>query len=451
VGTYDAVVVGGGPAGSVAATVLARGGAKVALVDKTTFPRDKACGDVVGPRGVATLSRLGLVPPGLLELGDIVVVGPTGDRAVLPALPGVDFPARGWALPRQQLDGWLWEAAVAAGAEPITARVAGVTTDPTGEVEVSLDGAPRFVASALIGADGATSGVAAALGLVDPGRVLWGFAVRVYLHQAVELPVIALWDPEPGQGFPGYGWLFPGPGGEANAGLGLGVGADRRAGSRAVRRLDDFLVHLAGLGLLDREPGEDGRLTGGRRRGGRGGLTGDEAGDEASSPGGGGDRQAPLGGWLKMGMVGTVPARGRVLLVGDAAGLVNPLQGEGIGPAVASAEAAALAVLAGPEQASRRYLAYLRLHHEQFMGSVAALHRGLIPRPRAISATGRLLTRAPLARALGPAWSLYWNGLAEGARPGPGRRLARVADATARAVTARSATRRWLEDALNGA
>ena len=55
-----------------------------------------------------------------------------------------------------------------------------------------------------------------------------------------------------------------------------------------------------------------------------------------------------LGGWLKMGMVGTVAARGRIFLVGDAAGLVNPLQGEGIAPAMTSAAAAAEAILAGP-------------------------------------------------------------------------------------------------------
>ena len=50
------LVVGGGPAGSVAALVLARGGAQVALVDKSAFPRDKACGDVVGPRGLQLLA-----------------------------------------------------------------------------------------------------------------------------------------------------------------------------------------------------------------------------------------------------------------------------------------------------------------------------------------------------------------------------------------------------------
>jgi len=57
---FDAVVVGAGPAGSVAALTLARGGAHVALVDKARFPRDKACGDLIGPRGVALLSELGV-------------------------------------------------------------------------------------------------------------------------------------------------------------------------------------------------------------------------------------------------------------------------------------------------------------------------------------------------------------------------------------------------------
>jgi choline dehydrogenase-like flavoprotein len=62
-GRFDAIVVGAGPAGSVAALVLARGGARVALVDRSSFPRDKACGDVVGPRGVRLLERLGVNVP----------------------------------------------------------------------------------------------------------------------------------------------------------------------------------------------------------------------------------------------------------------------------------------------------------------------------------------------------------------------------------------------------
>ena len=60
---FDVVVVGAGPAGSVAALVLARGGARVALVDKAVFPRDKACGDLIGPRGVQLLVDLDLPSP----------------------------------------------------------------------------------------------------------------------------------------------------------------------------------------------------------------------------------------------------------------------------------------------------------------------------------------------------------------------------------------------------
>ena len=60
---FDALVVGSGPAGSIAALVLARGGARVALVDKASFPREKACGDLIGPRGVQLLHELAVEVP----------------------------------------------------------------------------------------------------------------------------------------------------------------------------------------------------------------------------------------------------------------------------------------------------------------------------------------------------------------------------------------------------
>ncbi|MDQ6613335.1 MAG: FAD-dependent monooxygenase, partial [Actinomycetota bacterium] len=70
---FDTVIVGSGPAGSIAALVLARGGARVALVDKAAFPRDKACGDLIGPRGVQVLDDLGIASPGTTRVGDMVV------------------------------------------------------------------------------------------------------------------------------------------------------------------------------------------------------------------------------------------------------------------------------------------------------------------------------------------------------------------------------------------
>ena len=86
------MVVGAGPAGSVAALVLARAGARVALVDRSAFPREKACGDLVGPRGVRLLDDLGVGVPDFGRGSDLLVVGPSGRRAVLPAFPAGPTP-----------------------------------------------------------------------------------------------------------------------------------------------------------------------------------------------------------------------------------------------------------------------------------------------------------------------------------------------------------------------
>src|ERR1035437_8310291 len=94
--SYDAVVAGAGPGGSVAAFELARSGARVALVDKARFPRDKACGDLVGPRGVELLGELGVAPGGVMSLGAMAVIGPSAGRVILPAVPGLTYPGCAW-------------------------------------------------------------------------------------------------------------------------------------------------------------------------------------------------------------------------------------------------------------------------------------------------------------------------------------------------------------------
>src|SRR5262249_53786532 len=160
------------------------------------------------------------------------------------------------------------------------------------------------------------SRVAEWAGLVEPARVLWGFAVRAYVEQPVALPEIYFWEPTPRRAFPGYGWLFPGPDGAGNLGLGCGVLADRGAAGAAARQLPRSAAARGRRGPLPALPAPDGG--------------------------------ASRGGGLKLGMVGTRPAAGRVLLAGDAAGLVNPLQGEGIAPAMESGRAAADALLADP-------------------------------------------------------------------------------------------------------
>jgi geranylgeranyl reductase family protein len=413
---FDTAVVGSGPAGAVAALTLARAGARVALIDKAGFPRDKACGDLVGPRGVQIMTELGLGLPEVLTLGDMVVVGPTGGRALLPAAPGLAYPGQAWAVPRSRFDAELRRAALDAGAEEVNGRAGAVHSGASG-ANVALDGAGTVEADVVIGADGAASRVAESSGLVEHDRVLWGFAMRAYVEETVGLPYIAFWDPTPGRAFPGYGWLFPGPDGRANAGLGLGTGSDRRAGARATRQLDSFLDHLRALGLL---------------------------GGRSQAP-----REGRLGGWLKMGMVGTVPARGNVLLVGDAAGLVNPLQGEGIAQAMDSGRAAALAVLERPAEAATRYVAHLRRTHFPYQAATAGVHATLVSSPRLVSVVGRLLTTPAVARAVGGGWGVYWNDLLDGAAPGGARRVAHVAHAAARALTVAGSNRRWLRAALD--
>jgi flavin-dependent dehydrogenase len=151
----------------------------------------------------------------------------------------------------------------------------------------------------------------------------------------------------------------------------------------------------------------------------------------------------PLGGWLKLGMIGTNPARGRVLLVGDAAGLVNPLQGEGIGPALGSGRAAAEAILADLPSAALHYRRFLRTTHAAYMSAAAPAHAALLARPRVISTLGRALTAPLVGNAIAGAWSLTWNDLLAGATPRPSAVIAGAVARLTNLATARSDTTRW--------
>ncbi|MGI8491512.1 MAG: geranylgeranyl reductase family protein [Acidimicrobiales bacterium] len=406
---FDALVVGGGPAGSIASLVLARGGAKVALVDKSTFPREKACGDAIGPRGLQLLSDLEVAVPADHVLGDMLVIGPTGRAVRLPCTEGLTYPGHGILVTREVFDARLHEHAVAAGAVPFVGR-ADEPLEAGGRLEgFRLSTGEELRADFVIGADGATSRVAAAAGLVEAERVLWGFAIRTYLPQKLDLPLISFWEPTPWRAFPGYGWAFPGGDGISNIGLGVGTLSNRRAGTRAVRELPRFLEHLRGLGFIDN-------------------LT--------PTP------TTRLGGWLKMGMVGTNPAAGRVLLVGDACGLVNPLQGEGISQAMTSGRQAAEAILAGPGSAGDSYRAGLVADHLPYHRITAALQSAVLPRPFAIATVSRLLTAFGGAGIAG-GWSVFWNELLEGAPPGSQRRIAALATQLGSAASSTTSTARW--------
>jgi menaquinone-9 beta-reductase len=415
-GRVDVAVIGAGPAGSVAALVLARAGARVAVVDKASFPRDKACGDLIGPRGVRVLDDLGVRLPGAERVGDMRVVGPTGRSVRLPCRPGRTYPGHGVALPRLALDQTLRTAALDAGSIAYTARAGAPIHDDGRLAGFELSDGTRLRADVVIGADGATSRVAAAAGLIDERRVLWGFALRSYVEASVDLPTIVLWEEARWRGFPGYGWVFPGPGPRANLGVGVGVLGDRAAAGQAARSLGAFVGVLNRFGLLD----HDARLPAER-----------------------------LGGWLKMGMVGTTPARGRVLLAGDAAGLVNPLQGEGISEALASGRAAAEAVLACPAAPSDHYRSFLAERYAGFHASNAAVQAALVRRARLVAAAGRVLTAPVVGHVLAGGWAVYWNELLDGAMPGRARNTAVLATAIARAATNRSSVKRSVMKAVD--
>src|SRR5260221_587541 len=126
----DVLIVGAGPAGSVAATVLARAGARVRLVDRAMFPRDKMCGDTVNPGTLAVLRRLGMADAA--ERGGLTVRGMlvTSEHAAIQA----SYPdgLTGRALLRRDLDQALVRHAIDAGAafeSGVTVRRLAIATD----------------------------------------------------------------------------------------------------------------------------------------------------------------------------------------------------------------------------------------------------------------------------------------------------------------------------------
>ena len=330
------------------------------------------------------------------------VVGPTGHRVVLRATGGLTYPGFGIVAPRRQFDERLRQAALAAGAEGFTGRAGEPRLGADGQIEgFRLDGGDadgtELRADVIIGADGALSRVGAVAGMVNDRSVLWGFAVRGYLSGPPPVAQILFWEPARWAGYPGYGWLFPGPDGTANIGLGVGIKGDRKPGARASRDLDDF-------------------------------ITSQRPGHEAL--------QGKLGGWLKMGMVGTNPAKGRTLLVGDAAGLVNSLQGEGIAQALGSGRAAAAAILVGgPSGAADRYRAEVAALYAPYAASTAAVTSRVLGHPRLVAGIGRVLTAPGVGRLVAGGWSVYWNDLLDGAIPGRPRKAAAVADFVVRTAT----------------
>jgi menaquinone-9 beta-reductase len=298
------VVVGAGPAGAAAALEARRRrpDASVLLVDKAAFPRDKACGDGLGPHAVDELAAIGAagVLDGYPPIRGLRLRSPSGmEVAGDPARPN-------HVVPRSVLDARLVALAEAAGAE---LRRSSVRRLEQHDGLVVVDG--ELAARVVIGADGANSTVRRLLGAPsNPDRAL-AIAVRGYAPAPAGRPEqLIAWVAE---GWPAYVWSFPTGTGVANVGYGLL--RSRFHGDRAElhQRLRDLLPDA------DPDPAS---------------LRAHHLPFSSSRP---------------------PPGRGRVLLAGDAASLVNPLSGEGIYYALASGRLAAQAALTAPRDPAAAY------------------------------------------------------------------------------------------------
>lgn len=293
-------IVGAGPAGSSAATFLARAGAKVTLLERARFPRDKVCGDGLTPRSLWMLERLGLVqggapPPGGQAISRVYLASPGGVVLQAP-MPAHVFGGRSAVVPRQVLDEQLVRLATAAGAElREDARVESLARHERG-VCVTLQGGERIDADVVLGCDGSPSTVRKQLGAPDFPDEDAAFAVRVY-YEGLNLThpdaYGIFWEREL---LPAYGWIFPLPDGRANVGVGLRTDRMRKHGIKLPEVLDRFCA-------MPRAAAE---LRGGRRAG------------------------RVQGHHLPFGTFARHLVWDRCLLLGDAAGFINPLTGEGI-------------------------------------------------------------------------------------------------------------------------
>jgi len=305
--TCDAIVIGAGPAGTVAATIMARRGLDVVLVDKGRFPRDKVCGDFIGPHAVRELRELDLAatlePGNRVGAGSVFAEGREILRNPLPT--DGDLPPFGYVIPRQAFDERLFRAACSAGARPLEGQTFADYRLENEAVVVTLraDGGERVVRGrVLVGADGSASLVALRMRGRPQPKADRLIALRAY-YDGVTMPLDSVEVHFHAKTFPGYFWIFPTGEGRAN----VGIGMVPQTVAAPKRHLRDMM-----LDLIANDPAAISRL-------------------------GKGFAATKIAGWPLSTYNGRLPiAAAPVALIGDAAGFINPINGEGIQYALAS-------------------------------------------------------------------------------------------------------------------
>jgi len=311
---HDVLVVGGGPSGASCAYWLADAGWDVAVVEKKVFPREKTCGDGLTPRAVRQLSDMGV---------EEAMVGAhryRGLRSVAfgrtielewPEVPG--FPTYGYTITRHDLDELVIDRASKAGAtvlqgtevtEPLEATAGGPgSLGACAGAKVSSKTSPSTTevrARYVVVADGANSRFGRALGTARDRQYPQGMALRGYYRseRSDDDMIESHLDIRDADGdvVPGYGWVFPLGDGRVNVGVGLLSTEQRWKGLNTSRLMDAFVAQAPESWGLS----------------------------PASACG------PPTGGRLPMGMAVGPRTGANTVVVGDAGGLINPFNGEGI-------------------------------------------------------------------------------------------------------------------------
>ncbi|MDA2894755.1 geranylgeranyl reductase family protein [Mycolicibacterium sp. BiH015] len=311
---YDVAISGGGPAGSAAAWQAVRTGARVILLDKAEFPRDKPCGDGLTPRAVSFMQKMGLADEvaKFHRLNRATIYSPTEWELSFPRRPGM--PDHGHGIRRTQLDTMLLKHAEAAGAEVRQgAEVTGASVDDYGRVNgLTLRGGEVIHADAVIAADGTYSPVRRSLKLTSKYNGYSAIAIRAEMsanRPDSDSLDIHLKISHEGRQLPGYGWVFPLGDGRVNIGVGYVNSFKRWHDINAARLLGDFMDGLP----------RDWELP--------------SVAELQSSK--------ALQAWrLPMGFTAWPPWRPGVLFAGDAMGAARPVSGAGISKALQSGLAA---------------------------------------------------------------------------------------------------------------